>query len=127
MSFIFRSDFHWVLRFEAKILGWILVPNLIFLLVLWLMKILNLFTLILVYESLLILIIGTLQILGSFIYRKNSIQSRYGGRTGWFDFRRFAELKPKQRQRYRQEGGIMVIIGLILLVLTMVTHFSVSL
>ncbi len=127
MSLILRSDSHWVLRFVAKILGWILVGNLIVLFVLWFVDILSLFTLILVYEALLILFIGVLQILGSHIYRKNSIPSRYEGRTGWFDFRRFAKLKPEQRQRFRQEGKVMVVIGLVLLVFALVTHFSLSL
>jgi len=82
MSFIFKPDFHWVLRFAGKILGWLMVLNLTVLPLLWFLKILNLFTLILVYEALLISIIGILQILSSYIYRKNSIPSRYEGRTG---------------------------------------------
>lgn len=126
MNSVFRSDSHWILRFVAKILGWTLVLNLIVLFVLWFLKILNLFTLILVYEALLILIIGVLQVLSSYIYRKDSFPSHYAGRTGWFDFRRFAKLKPKQRQRYRQEGRIMVIFGLILLATTTVIHYSLS-
>lgn len=124
MSSIFR---HWVLRFVAKILGCTLVLNLTVLLILWFQRILSLFTLILVYEALFILIIGLLQILSSYIYRKNSFPSRYAGRTGWFDFRKFAKLKPKERQRYRQEGKVMVIIGLVLLVIMIVTYLSASL
>jgi len=46
-----------------------------------------------------------------------------GFRTGWFDFRKFAKLKPKERQRYRQEGTIMVMIGLVLLVGITIAHF----
>lgn len=124
MSSIFR---HWALRFTAKILGWTLVLNLTALLILWFLELLRLFALILVYEALLILIIGVLQVLSSFIYRKNSFPSHYAGRTGWFDFRKFAKLKPEERQRYRQEGKIMVIVGFILLALATVTHFSSSL
>jgi hypothetical protein len=124
MSFIFKPDSHWVLRFVGKILGWLMVLNSIVLPLLWFLKILNLFTLILVYEALLISIIGILQVLSSYIYRKNSIPSRYQGRTGWFDFRRFAKLKPKQRQRYRQEGKIMILLGIMLLVVTIILHFS---
>jgi len=124
MSFVFKPDSHWVLRFVGKILGWLMVLNSIVLPLLWFLKILNLFTLILVYEALLISIIGILQVLSSYIYRKNSIPSRYQGRTGWFDFRRFAKLKPKQRQRYRQEGKIMILLGIMLLVVTLILHFS---
>jgi hypothetical protein len=124
MSFVFKPDSHWVLRFVGKILGWLMVLNSIVLPLLWFLKILNLFTLILVYEALLISIIGILQVLSSYIYRKNSIPSRYQGRTGWFDFRRFAKLKPKQRQRYRQEGKIMILLGIMLLVVTIILHFS---
>ncbi|MGD8505563.1 MAG: hypothetical protein PVF15_02740 [Candidatus Bathyarchaeota archaeon] len=128
MNSFFKSYSHWTFRFVAKILGWILVLNLTVLPVLWFLNILNLFTLILIYEAILILIIGALQILSSYIYRKNSIPSRWGGaRTGWFDYRKFAKLKPKERQRYRQEGKIIVIIGLTLLAITIIIQFSVSL
>lgn len=98
-----------------KILGWIAALNLIVLPVLWILKILNLLTLILIYEALLILILGAFQILSSYIYRKDSIPYRMGFRTGWFDFQKFAKLKPEERQRYRQEGIIMVIISIALL------------
>lgn len=123
MRFIFKLSFHWMLVFIMKILGCIVVLNLIVSPVLWVLKILNLFTLILIYEALFILIIGVFQILGSYIYRKNSIPYRMGFRTGWFDFKKFAKLKPTERQRYRQEGIIMVIIGLVLLFGTIIAHF----
>lgn len=126
MNSILNSDSQWLRKFVAKILGSILIMNLIALSILWFLKILNLFILILLYEALFILIIGILQILSSYIYRKNSIPSRWGGaRTGWFDYRKFAKLKTKERQRYRQEGKIMVIIGLTLLAIAIVIHFSV--
>ena len=112
--------------FVMKIVGYIVALNLIILLILWILKALYLFTSILVYEGFFTSFIGILQILGSFIYRENSIQYRLGFRTGWFDFRRFAKLKPKERQRYRKEGAVMIIIGLILLVATAILHFSVS-
>lgn len=123
MRFIFKPSFHWMLVFVMKILGLIVVLNLMILPVLWVLKILNLFTLILIYEALFILTIGAFQILGSYIYRKNSIPYRLGFRTGWFDFKKFAKLKPTERQRYRQEGIIMVIIGLVLLFGTIIAHF----
>ena len=125
MTPIFKASFHWVLAFVMKISGWIVVLNLIILPILWVLKILRLFTLILIYEALFISILGVCQILGSYIYRKNSIPYRIGFRTGWFDFKKFSKLKPKERQRYRQEGIIMVMIGLVFLFGIIVAHFCV--
>ena len=106
-----------------KITGWIAVASLIILPILWILIFPHLFTLVLVYEALFTLTIGVLQILSSYIYRKNSIPYRWGGRTGWFDSKRFAELKPKERQRYRQEGTITTVIGSIVLTATIIIHF----
>jgi hypothetical protein len=113
-----------VFHFALRVLRWIALFSLVVLLVLSVFDSLYLFPLILVYEALLVLIMGILPILGSYIYRKNSFPSRYG-RTGWFDFKRFAKLTPKQRQRYRQEGKIMVIIGIILLAVAIILHFAI--
>ena len=127
MRFIFKRNVHWMLAFVVKILGYIIILNLVILPILWILKILYLSTLILMYEALFTLIIGVFQILGTFIYRENSIPYRLGFRTGWWDFRKFAKLKPEERQRYRQEGIIMVIIGFLLLAATIITHFFISL
>ena len=124
MRSIFKRSVHWMLAFVMKVLGYIIALNLIILPILWILKILYLFTPILIYEGFFTAFIGVLQILGSFIYRENSIPYRWGTRTGWFDFKKFAKLKPKERQRYRQEGTVMVIIGLILSVVTIIVHFS---
>jgi hypothetical protein len=123
MRFIVKPSFHWMLAFAMKISGGIVILDLIILSVLWVLKILYLFTLILIYEAIFILIIGIFQILGSYIYRKDSIPYRMGFRTGWFDFEKFTKLKPEERQRYRQEGIIMVIIGLVLFFGTVIAHF----
>jgi len=126
MRFILQPSSHWILVFAVKVLGLVVVVNLIVLAILWILKILHLFTLILVYEALFISSIGVLLILSTYIYRKDSIPSRWGGSpTGWFDYKRFAKLKPEERQRYRQEGKIIIIIGLILLVATIIIHFSI--
>ena len=125
MKSIFKRNFHWMLVFLMKILGYIIALNLIVLPILWVLKILYLFTPTLVYEAILTIFIGVLQILASFIYRENNIPYRMGFRTGWFDFRKFAKLKPRERQRYRQEGAIMVTIGLILCAVTIIVHFSI--
>jgi len=101
--------------------------NLIVLPILWVFKILYIFTFILMYEALLILIIGVLQILGSRVYRADSIPYRMGFRTGWFDFKRFSKLKPEERQRYRQEGIVMIVIGLVLFFGTVTAHFYILL
>jgi len=112
-----------MLVFVLKILGYIITSNLIILPILWILKILHLFSLILIYEGFFTIFIGVLQVLGSFIYRENSIPYRLGFRTGWFDFRKFAKLKPEERQRYRQEGIIMAMIGFIPLITAIIVHF----
>jgi len=112
--------------FVMKILGYILALNSAILFIVWILKALDLFTAILIYEALFVLILGVLQILSSYIYREDNIPYRWGSRTGWFDFRRFAKLKPEERQRYRREGTIMVIIGIILCVATIIVRFSMS-
>ncbi len=114
-----------MLIFVIKLLGYLIVLNLVILPVLWILKILYLFTPILTYEGFFTVFIGILQILASFIYRANSIPYRGGLRTGWFDFKKFAKLKPEERKRYRQEGTIMIIIGLTIDIATVVVHFSI--
>ena len=123
MKFIFKRNVHWILMFVLRILGCIITANLIILPILWILKILHLFSLILIYEGFFTIFIGVLQVLGSFIYRENSIPYRLGFRTGWFDFRKFAKLKPEERQRYRQEGIIMAMIGFIPLITAIIVHF----
>lgn len=123
MKFVFKRNVHWMLVFVLKILGYIITSNLIILPILWILKILHLFSLILIYEGFFTIFIGVLQVLGSFIYRENSIPYRLGFRTGWFDFRKFAKLKPEERQRYRQEGIIMAMIGFIPLITAIIVHF----
>jgi hypothetical protein len=127
MQLIVRPSFHWMLAFAMKILEWIILLNLIVLPILWVFKILYIFTFVLIYEAIFILIIGVFQILGSRIYREDSIPYRMGFRTGWFDFKKFSKLKQKERQRYRQEGIVMVVIGLVLLVGTLIAHFYILL
>lgn len=127
MRLIVTRSFHWMLQFAMKIFGWIILLNLVVLPILWVLKILHLFAVILMYEAIFLLIIGVFQILGSYVYRKDSIPYRMGFRTGWFDFEKLSKLKPEERQRYRQEGMIMVIIGLILFLGTVIAHFCILL
>jgi hypothetical protein len=77
---------------------------------------------ILAYEALLILGYGVIQFLGSRIYREDSVVYRQGGRTAWWDFRRFAKLSPEERERYRQEGLILAVIGAIMMLLVLVAR-----
>lgn len=129
MKFIPKPSYHWIIVFIMKILGCFVLFNLLVLPILWILKTLYLFALILTYEALFIIIVGVLQILGSYIYRKNSIHSRWAGlgsRTGWFNFEKFAKLKPEERMKYRQEGTIMIILGLTLLIVTTILHFSIT-
>ena len=69
-----------MLVFVIKMLGCIVFLNLIALLILWLLKILYLFTPILTYEALLLLILGVFQILSSYIYREDNIPYGWGTR-----------------------------------------------
>ncbi len=115
MRLVFNRNVQWMLKFVLKILICITVFNLAVLPILWVLEILYVFTIILVYEALFTLIIGVFQILTSYIYRENSIPFRRGFRTGWFDFKKFAKLKSEERKRYRQEGIILVIVGLVFL------------
>jgi len=88
------------------------------------LKVIHLFTLILTYEAFFISFIGVLQILGTYVYRKDRYPLRYAW-TNWFDLRKFAKLKPDERQHYRQEGKIMIIIGLIICIAALILHFSI--
>lgn len=118
---------YWMIAFVLKALAWIAIPDLVALSVLWALGILNLLVLILVYESAFVLSLGTFQILSSHIYRDNGIPSRFASRTGWFDFRKFSKLKPEERLRYRQEGKILVVMGLgLLLGVTVVLLFDLT-
>lgn len=125
MRFFFRRHVHWILAFVLKVLAYIVVFNLAVLPILWVLKLRYLFTLVLVYEALFISIIGVFQILGSLVYRENSIPYRLGFRTGWWNFKKFAKLKPKERQQHRKEGAIMVIMGSLLGCTAMIVHFFV--
>jgi hypothetical protein len=119
----FRVSHLWMLGLVLRILGLLVVLNLMVLLILWLLKILYLFAVVLAYEGFFVAFLGVLQILGSYIYREDSIPYRGGFRTGWFDFRKFAKSKPEERKRFRQEGIIMIVIGLTLLVGLAIVHF----
>lgn len=127
MRLTVKPSYHLMLQFAAKIFGWIILLNLVVLPILWVFEILHLFTVILMYEATFILVLGVFQILGSCIYREDSIPYRMGFRTGWFDFRKFSKLKSRQRQRYRQEGIIMAIIGLALFLGSVIVHFYILL
>ncbi len=112
-----------------KTLGYIIVLDLVVLLILSVLRILNLIAVVLVYEALFITIVGVFQILCTYIYRVNRDPSSYvdsyaQARTGWFDYRKFAKLTPEERQRYRQEGKAMIIIGLVIGVASIIVHLS---
>ncbi len=129
MKFIPKSNSHWKLALASKILRWVVVSNLAVLAILWILRLQYLFIQFLAYEALFILFYGVLLILSTYVYRKDSIPSArdWGGyRTGWFDYKRFAKLKPEERQRYRLEGKIMIVIALALLTAAIVLHFSIS-
>jgi len=122
MTSAFERNVHWTLAFVLKVTGYIVALNLIALPILWFLEILYLLALILIYEALFISIFGIVQILGSYIYREDSIPYRHGFRLGWWDFRKFAELKPEERNRCRTEGKILIMLGLLLGLTTIIFH-----
>jgi len=122
MRSAFERDVHWVLAFVLKVIGYIVALNLIVLPILWFLEILYLLTLILIYETLFLSIIGVVQILGSYIYREDSIPYRYGFRLGWWDYRKFAKLNPEERNRCRKEGKILIMFSLLLGLIAIIVH-----
>ena len=110
MKFIFKRNVQWPLAFGIKILGYIVILNLVILPILWILEILYLSTLILIYEALFTSSIGVFQILCSFIYRENSIPYRMGFRTGWWDFKKFAKLTHCSKRKTLREMPYIEII-----------------
>lgn len=121
-----NRNVHSVLAFVVKILGYIMVLNLTISLILLALGIFGLFAIVLTYEALFISIIGFFQILCTYIYRENRCPSFPAVTAKWFDFRKFAKLKPEERQRYRKEGKIMIIIGLATCIAAVIIHFYIT-
>ncbi|TET62665.1 hypothetical protein E3J49_07605 [Candidatus Bathyarchaeota archaeon] len=73
--------------------------------------------------------VGGVQFLLSFIYYKENCHSTINQRypypgSGSLDHRIvFKRLTTEERKRYRQEGKIMVMIGLILWLIAVIVHF----
>ena len=126
MRSIFERNLHWI-RFVIKVFGYVAVVNLFVLPILWVSNILS--ALVFVYEGTVLLFVGGVQFLLSFVYyRRNcdaTIDQRYPyPGSGWFDHRiLFKRLKPEERKRYRQEGIIMIMIGFILWLTAIIVHF----
>ena len=118
--------------FLTKVLGLLVVLDLVVFAVLWVLGIANLFGVVLTYEGFFVTLLGVLQVLSSYIHREDrgeterSVVYRRQFSPVWFDFRRFVKLAPEERKRYRQEGILMVIVGLGLLVGVVVLRFSVG-
>ncbi len=126
MRLFSRISHLWIAVFALKLVGGIIVLNLIISPILWLSGNLPFIPAILTYESFFITFLGVLQILSSYIYRENSIRSRWGSRTGWLDFKKFAKMEAKERKKYRQEGQILFIIGLMFLSGIIAAYFYVT-
>ena len=113
-----------------RTVGYITVFDLVILLILSNLRFLYLFAVVLVYEAIFITIVGVFQILGTYIYREDKYRLGSKGYpsavadTGWFNFKKFAKLKPEDRQRYRQEGTAMIIIGLAIGVALIIVSIS---
>ena len=122
----------WMFSFLTRVLGLVMVLDLVVFFVLWVFGIADLFGVVLTYEGFFVTLLGVLQVLSSYIHREDrgeteeSVVYRKMFSPVWFDFRRFAKLTPEERKRYRQEGILMVIVGLGLLVGVVVLRFSVG-
>jgi hypothetical protein len=118
--------------FLTRVLGLVMVLDLVFLFVLWVLGVAYLFSVVLTYEGFFVIFLGVLQVLASYIFRgdRGETEERVAYYSPyspvWFDFRRFAKLTLEERKRYRQEGILMVIVGLVLLVGVAVLRFSVG-
>ena len=93
----------------------------------------HLFSVVLMYEGFFVTFLGALQVLASYVSReralgeeKENVVYHKGFHPVWFDFRRFAELAPDERRLYRQEGIVLAIVGLGLLVGVVVLRFIVG-
>jgi hypothetical protein len=121
----------WMSSFLNRVLGLVMVLDLVVFAVLWVLGIAYLFAVVLTYEGFFVTFLGVLQTLASYVYKEDRGETeeraiyRSGFSPVWFDFRRFTKLTPEERKRYRQEGILMVIVGLGLLVGVVVLRFSV--
>ncbi len=110
-----------------------MVLDLVVLVVLWVLGVADLFGVVLTYEGFFVTLLGILQTLASYVPRdrtlgeeRENIVFHHGFHPVWFDLRRFSKLTPEERKRYRQEGILMVIVGLGLLVGVVVLRFIVG-
>ena len=126
MRLISNQDFHLIVKFLVKNLGYVIVLNSILLSVLWVLRNLQIFIFILIYEGIFISALGALQILASHIHKGAGLSYRWEKhRFHHLDFRKFAKLKPEERSKYRQEGKVRITIGLALLIATIILYFSI--
>ena len=129
MRSILKRTPYW-LRFSAEVLVCVSAVNLSILPVLWLFNTLPTLILVIAYEGAILAIVGGIQLLLSFVhYKSNSdrtVDQRYPyPGSGWLDHKiLFGRLNPKARKRYRQEGKIMIILGLILWATAMIITIS---
>jgi len=126
MRLTFERNVRWI-KFVIKVFGYVAVVNLFVLPILWISNILS--PVIFVYEGVFLVFVGGVQFLLSFIYYKENCHSTINQRypypgSGSLDHRIvFKRLTTEERKRYRQEGKIMVMIGLILWLIAVIVHF----
>lgn len=125
MKFVLWRNASWI-RFVMKVAVYVVTVNLFVLPVLWILGVLS--AIILVYEGTFLMLIGGIQFFVSFLYYKENAHSTidqkypYPG-SGLLNHRIvFKKLKSEERKRYRQEGIIMVLIGLIVWLAAAVSH-----
>jgi len=122
----FERNVNWI-KFVMKVFVCIAVVNLFVLPILWISNILS--AVIFAYEGAFLLFVGGAQLLLSLVYYRKNCHSTVNQRypypgSAWLDHRiLFKRLTPEERKRYRQEGAIMVLIGFILWLIALLTHF----
>lgn len=103
-------------RFVIKVLTYTALVNLVVLPILWISNTYS--ALIFVYEGAVLLFLGGVELLLSYIYYEKETSSTidqkypYPGPSILNHRQVFKRLKPEERKRYRQEGVIMVVLGL---------------
>lgn len=114
---LLKRNVRWI-KFVVKVSGYVAIANLSVMPILWILNILS--PVVLVYEGVFLVFLGGVQWLLSLIYYRKNYHSAidqtypYPGPSMLDHKRIFKRLSPEERERYRQEGIIMVIIGLIL-------------
>ena len=127
MGSVFTRSADWV-SFSIKVLTYTAVVNLCVLPILWVSNTYS--ALIFVYEAAVLLFLGGVELLLSYVYYEKDTSSAidqkypYPGPSILNHKQVFKRLKPDERKRYRQEGMIMVVFGLSLVLVAIIAQLA---